>query len=72
MKKDKEEIEALKYAISTIAEIIHMQMPTHYQDAWLATIVDAGIWKPDNGTTQFLKNIEVGACCRNGCEKCEQ
>tara|TARA_R110002167_G_scaffold126248_1_gene306907 strand:+ start:377 stop:571 length:195 start_codon:yes stop_codon:yes gene_type:complete len=64
MKKDKEEIEALKYAISTIAEIIHMQMPLKYQDAWLESIVKSGIWKPETE--------EVGACCRNGCERCEQ
>ena len=64
MKKHKEEIEALRYTIATIAEIIHMDMPTRYQDAWLATIVNAGIWKPETG--------EVGACCRNGCGRCEQ
>tara|TARA_E500000305_G_scaffold67897_1_gene54060 strand:- start:729 stop:911 length:183 start_codon:yes stop_codon:yes gene_type:complete len=43
----KQEIEALTYAISTIAEIIHMQMPLRYQDRWLESIVDAGIWKPE-------------------------
>jgi|TARA_R100001530_G_C4255949_1_gene139146 hypothetical protein len=42
-----EEIEALKFAISTIAEIIHYQMPLRYQDEWLKGIVDNGIWKPD-------------------------
>ena len=56
MKKDKEmemvagmqtEIEALRFAISTIAEIIHYQMPLRYQDEWLKGIVDNGIWKPD-------------------------
>lgn len=47
MKNKDEEIEALRYAISTIAEIIHMQMPLRYQDAWLKTIEDAGIWKPE-------------------------
>ena len=47
MKNTDEEIEALRYAITTIAEIIHMQMPLRYQDAWLKTIEDAGIWKPE-------------------------
>ena len=44
--KDKE-IEALKYTIQTIAEIIYMQMPLKYQDSWLSSIRDAGIWAPD-------------------------
>ena len=47
MKNKDEEIEALRYAITTIAEIIHMQMPLRYQDRWLESIVDAGIWKPE-------------------------
>lgn len=47
MKNKDEEIEALRYAISTIAEIIHMQMPLRYQDRWLESIVGAGIWKPE-------------------------
>lgn len=47
MKNKDEEIEALRYAISTIAEIIHMEMPLRYQDAWLKSIVDTGIWKPE-------------------------
>ena len=41
------EIEALKYTIGTIAEIIWMEMPLRYQDEWLKGIVDNGIWKPD-------------------------
>ena len=56
MKKDKEikmlagmqtEIEALRYAISTIAEIIWMEMPLRYQDQWLENIMAKGIWRPD-------------------------
>jgi len=43
----KQEIEALTYAISTIAEIIHMQMPLRYQDRWLESIQEAGIWEPE-------------------------
>ena len=51
--KDKE-IEALKYTIQTIAEIIYMQMPLRYQDAWLDRVKNAGIWTPD-------PDIEAGA-----------
>ena len=56
MKKDKEikmlagmqtEIEALRFAISTIAEIIHMELPLRYQDKWLEDIMDSGIWRPE-------------------------
>ena len=54
-------------AVHEIAEIIHMQMPLRYQDAWLKDIVGKGIWKPEGTETE-----EVGACCRNGCERCEQ
>ena len=48
-------------AVHEIAEIIYMEMPLEYQDVWLQRVMDKGIWKP-----------EIGACCRNGCEKCEQ
>ena len=53
MKKDEEtemvagmqtEIEALRFAISTIAEIIHMEMPLRYQDDWLDRIVKQGLY----------------------------
>jgi len=54
----------LREAICEIAEIIHMQMPLRYQDEWVEKIVERGIWKPETE--------EVGACCRNGCERCEQ
>jgi len=57
MKKD-EEIEALRFAIGTIAEIIHMQMPLRYQDAWLKSIVDTGIWKPDPDIIEGMKEEE--------------
>ena len=46
-KKANSEIEALRCAISTIAEIIHMQMPLRYQDEWLEKIVERGIWTPE-------------------------
>ena len=54
--------------ISTIAEIIYMEMPLRYQDEWLKDIMAKGIWKPD-------PEIEEGMskeCCRNGCHRCEQ
>jgi len=51
-------------AVHEIAEIIHMQLPLRYQDAWLKDIMGKGIWKPETA--------EVGVCCRNGCERCEQ
>tara|TARA_R110000824_G_scaffold135548_4_gene298838 strand:- start:263 stop:559 length:297 start_codon:yes stop_codon:yes gene_type:complete len=38
------EIEALKYVIATIADIIHMQMPLKYQDEWLTTIKERGLY----------------------------
>ena len=56
MEKDKEikmvagmqtEIEALRYAISTIADIIYMEMPLRYQDKWHEDIMDSGIWRPE-------------------------
>ncbi len=48
-------------AVQGIAEIIYMELPLRYQDKWLEDIMNKGIWRP-----------EVGACCRNGCEKCER
>ena len=54
-------------AVEEIAEIIYMEMPLRYQDHWLENIMAKGIWKPEGTETE-----EVGACCRNGCERCEQ
>ena len=34
-------------AVQTIAEIIHMQLPLEYQDEWLRSIREKGIWKPE-------------------------
>ena len=45
MKNKDKEIEALRYAINTIAEIIYYQMPLRYQDDWLSSIESSGIWK---------------------------
>ncbi len=58
-------------AVQEIAEIIWMEMPLRYQDIWLERVMEKGIWKPDPEMVEGAK-IEVGACCRNGCEKCEQ
>ncbi len=43
MDKDKE-IEALKFTINTIAEIIDMQLPLKYQDRWLEAIKKEGLY----------------------------
>jgi len=58
-------------AVQEIAEIIWMEMPLRYQDIWLERVMEKGIWKPDPEMVEGAK-VEVGACCRNGCEKCEQ
>ena len=34
-------------AVQEIAEIIHMQLPLRYQDQWLESIMDKGIWRPE-------------------------
>ena len=47
MKNKDKEIEALRYAITTIAEIIWMEMPLRYQDQWVESIIERGIWTPD-------------------------
>ena len=66
MKKDKEikmiagmqtEIEALRYAISTIAEIIYMEMPLRYQDDWLDRIVKQGLYVTPE-TEEILREQE--------------
>ena len=69
-------------AVQSIAEIIYMELPLRYQDAWLDDIMNKGMWKPDPEIVADAKEViekfgkdawkEVGACCRNGCEKCEQ
>ena len=69
-------------AVQSIAEIIYMEMPLRYQDAWLDDIMNKGMWKPDPEIVEGAKAViekygkdawkEVGVCCRNGCEKCEQ
>tara|TARA_R100000700_G_C3165981_1_gene141123 strand:- start:697 stop:846 length:150 start_codon:yes stop_codon:yes gene_type:complete len=39
-------------AVQSIAEIIYMQLPLRYQDAWLKDIREKGIWEPE------VKDIE--------------
>ena len=63
--------DVLLEAVQEIAEIIWMEMPLRYQDIWLEKVMEKGIWKPDPEMVEGAK-VEVGACCRNGCEKCEQ
>ena len=68
MKKDKEiemiagmqtEIEALRFTIGTIAEIIWMEMPLRYQDQWLEKIMERGLWKPDPELVEGQKDGDV-------------
>ena len=54
----------LVVAIHEIAEIIRMELPLRYQDRWLAKMVEQGLY--------HVEEEKVGACCRNGCERCEQ
>jgi hypothetical protein len=35
--------------IQEIAEIIYMELPLRYQDAWLKRVMEIGIWRPDEG-----------------------
>ena len=34
-------------AVNEIAEIIYMECPLSYQDAWLKAIIEKGIWRPE-------------------------
>ena len=49
------EIEALKFTIGAIAEIIWMEMPLRYQDNWLEKIMEQGLWKPDEDLVEGMK-----------------
>ena len=55
-------------AVQEIAELIWMEAPLSAQDRWLHHIMNKGIWKPDPLIVESMSK----ACCRNGCEKCEQ
>jgi hypothetical protein len=46
----------LLQAVEEIAEIIYMQCPLSYQDAWLKSVMDRGIWKPDLDIEEGKKN----------------
>ena len=50
-----EYIGELLETIETIAEIIHMEMPLSYQDDWLESVMEEGLYKPD---TDIITNIE--------------
>ena len=56
MKINKEE---LLDAISSIAEIIWMEMPLRYQDEWLEKIMERGLWKPDPELVEGQKDGDV-------------
>jgi len=43
-----EEISELKEAIYQIAEIIRMEMPLRYQDRWLASMVEQGLYRVED------------------------
>ena len=47
MKKDIEELQTYAWAVEEIAEIIYMEMPLRYQNAWLEGVMDRGIWRPE-------------------------
>tara|TARA_Y100001938_G_C7984698_1_gene376287 strand:- start:80 stop:214 length:135 start_codon:yes stop_codon:yes gene_type:complete len=34
-------------AIAVISQIIYLQQPLRYQDAWLKDVIDKGIWNPE-------------------------
>ena len=50
-----EYISELLENIETIAEIIHMELPLEYQDDWLESVMEKGLYKPD---TDVITNIE--------------
>jgi|TARA_R110000824_G_scaffold42657_3_gene125388 hypothetical protein len=34
-------------AVNEIAEIIYMELDIEYQDVWLKSIIERGIWRPN-------------------------
>jgi len=52
--------EELLNAVCEIAEIIWMEMPLRYQDAWLKNVMDKGIWRPDPEIEEGMKIDEGG------------
>ena len=47
-------------AVNEIAEIIYMECPLSYQDAWLKNVMDKGIWRPDPEIEAGMKIDEGG------------
>ena len=41
--------------IAGISEIIWMELPLRYQDAWLKSIIEEGIWQPDDEIIEGMK-----------------
>ena len=41
-------------AVQEIAELIFMEMPLRYQDAWLKDIIKKGIWKPNEDMEAYV------------------
>ena len=39
-----QQTDELLEAVNEIAEIIYMECPIEYQDAWLKAIIEKGIW----------------------------
>ena len=37
----------LLQAVEEIAEIIYMELDIEYQDVWLKSIMERGIWRPE-------------------------
>ena len=60
-------IEELEDYIYEICDIIDMQCPLKYQDAWLKAMRQKKLYDSEDG--EFIPDKP---CCRNGCEKCEQ
>ena len=44
----------LLWAVQEIAELIFMEMPLRYQDAWLEDIIKKGIWKPNEDMEAYV------------------
>ena len=40
-------VNELQSTVEDIAEIIYMELPLRYQDQWLESIMDKGIWRPE-------------------------
>ena len=45
----------LLWAVQEIAELIWIEAPLRYQDAWLKGVMDKGIWEPDPEMIEGMK-----------------